>query len=510
MSRYRAAAACLGVVLVFAFSAPLQAQDLELAGYGSAPLPHKKDAKLRKAAFDAAESAALADALSHAAAQIREHDSDPADTAKHWPEYVVNKYVVSQDDQNGMATVNMKVVVNPVKLRRYLDRIHEDSAASDLKGTMVVLTYTVEGMDPNRSQLPKLHEVIISRENLLDHKNKGENVLYDSAAAGSEHSAAAGYGEQNSASRSDVARAGGLDDFLTGLHSGSALARSDQNQTSGIAAGAQEQDSKSASATTYRKDFHDDALTVASRDYVRVTDYADNTKKAGSLTNEVRVQLEGMFQKAGLDLSNYEMRLAGLEFGSDEDLENVVLDHVAQDPKLEDNDYVAIAVNRLTPVDAQHRFTASVTYRVIRKGDGHLVLPSTQVLGDSGPQPSDDYGRGIATQIALSRAAAELPGQIEDAVHQANRTSARAAAANVYKIQVVNLTDPAPASALEQAMRNAGYSVSSSYRSASHSVDITVQLNGRAVSDVRSLISRNLAQFDIVSLDNQKAVLSGR
>jgi hypothetical protein len=511
MLRFRIVTACLGVALALTSSAPLRAQNLEVAGYGSAPLPHKKDAKLRKSAFDAAESAALADALSHAAAQIRERDSNPADTANHWPEYVVNKYVVSQEEQNGIAVVNLKVVVDPERLRRYLDRIHDDSAVQSLEtNNMVVLAYTVEGMDPNRSESPKLHEVIVSRERLLDHRNKGEKVLYDNDSADSRHTAAGGYQAYDSAGRSEVARASGLDDFLTGLHTGSALARSDQNQASGVSAGAQVQDSDSANSTTYRKDFHDNALTVASRDYVRVTDYADNTKKTGALTNEVRVQLEGMFQKAGLALRNYPMRLAGLEFGSDEDLEDVVLTQVAQDPAVDDNDFIAIAVNRLTPVDASHRFTASVTYRVIRKGDGRLILPSTHVLGDSGAQVSDDFGQGIATQVALSRAASQLSGQIEDAVRQASRASARAAAAGTYTIQLVNINDAEAAATLEQAMRNAGYQATSIYRQASRSANITVQLNGRGVAQVRSLVSRNVGQFDIVSLDDRKAVLSGR
>ena len=511
MRKIRIAAAYLSAALALTVSSPLLAQNLELAGYGSAPLPHKKDPKLRKSSFESAESAALADALSHAAAQIRERDSNPADTAKHWLEYVVNKYVVSQEDQNGMAVVNMKVIVDPEKLRRYLDRIHDDSVVHSLEtNNMVVLAYTVEGMDPNRSQSSKLHEVIISRERLLDHKDKGERVLYDSDSANSQHASAAGYQAYDTAGRSNLARGGGLDDFLTGLHTGSALARSDQNQASGVSSGVQVQDSDTANATTYRKNFHDNALTIASRDYVRVTDYADNTKKTTALTNEVRVQLEGIFQKAGLVLINYKMRLAGLEFGSDEDLEDVVLTQVAQDPSIDDNDFIAIAVNRLTPIDASHRFTASVTYRVIRKGDNRLILPSTHVLGDSGAQASDDFGQGTATQIALSRAATELPGEIEDAVSQASRASARAAASGTYTIQVVNINGAETASMLEQAMRNAGYSATSTYRQTSRSANITVQLGGHNVSQVRSLLSRNLGQFDIVSLDDRKAVLSGR
>ena len=108
-------------------------------------------------------------------------------------------------------------------------------------------------------------------------------------------------------------------------------------------------------------------------------------------------------------------------------------------------DCMAIALNRLTPADpATHRFTAQVTYRVLRVGDGELLLPDKNVVADSGDQVSDDVARTVVTELALNKASDILPGEITRAMRQNQRTEARVSttSASEYLVRIDNVDKP--------------------------------------------------------------------
>jgi hypothetical protein len=508
-------------VLVGVLSGLLGAEDLSVAGHGTAIVAKVSKKNLPKAtqdAFNAAESAAILDAISHAVYKVERRgnlgadaDSILADTARHWAEFLITKDVAGQSVQNGEAIIDLVIKVDAGKLRDYLDNIHDRPATGALdQRRVLVLAYTVEGMDPNRANGAKLHEVIVSRDRYLQHKERGEQILYDRDAAGSLQAAGASANSSSQASHSDVERAQGLSDFLTGFNQGSAMAASRDNARSDNSAQAGAIDARARDQQHLDASSHREMITVASHDYVRVTDYADLTKKGAGTTNEVRTMLEGMFNKAGLQPRYYNMPLMGLEFATEDDLSDAVLTRIAQDPNVDDEDFVAIAVNRLTPLNPAHEYTSVINYRVMRKSNLDELLPSKNVRGDSGLQPSDDYGRSTATEIAVERAASVLPAELKVAIDRATRSAAREAGPSAtYSVRVENIASMADSASLKEALRAAGFAVRSSYKSNSRSENITVELNGRLPSEAIRVIEKNTGSFDVASMDDHSAVLSG-
>jgi hypothetical protein len=506
----------LSVFLGLLTVVPLVAEDITGTGHGTAPVaavPKKQLPKATQQALSAAESAALTDAVTHAIYKLERRanlGADPeqilVETAQHSGDFVVNKEITRQSVDNGIATVDLTLTIDAGKLREYLDSVHDTAQTRKLdQRHVMVLTYTVEGMDPNRAEPAKLHEVIIAQDRYLHHREAEGNVDYNRDNAASVQGAEAQANSSRQAQRTDVVRA----DFLTGLRQRSAAAgssasasRDDSAQAAAIDARMRDQEALHAAG---RKEL----TTIATSDYIRVTDYADLTKKGAAQTNDVRALLEGIFHNAGLPTRFYNLKLMGLEFATEDDLSDAVLTSVVQDPNVDDNDYVAIAVNRLTPVNAAHEYTSVITYRVIKKGNGDELLPSKNVRGDSGVQPSDDYGKSVATEIAVNRAAAVLPGELKHAVDDLTRSAARdAGPVSTYSVRVDNVSSMAASDGLKQALRAAGFTVNDSYRGASRSETIIIQLNGRSPSEARAVVERNIAGFDVTSLDERSAILS--
>ena len=250
-----------------------------------------------------------------------------------------------------------------------------------------------------------------------------------------------------------------------------------------------------------------------STQYHKLVVYADTTKKGAGRTNEVRAKLGEILKSSGLTTNFYDINLMGREFANEDALYHEILNSLKQDPNVKPEDCMAIALNRLTPVDpATHRFTAQVTYRVLRVGDGELLLPDKNVVADSGDQVSDDLARTVVTELALNKASDILPGEITRAMRQNQRTEARVSttSASEYMVRVDNVTNPSATSAIKQALRNAGFVVSTQFRGAAASESITVKLNGKSGGDVSAALEQQLERYDVVSLDDHGAILKAK
>lgn len=510
----------LSVFLGLLTVVPLVAEDITGTGHGTAPVapvPKKQLPKATQQALSTAESAALTDAVTHAIYKVERRailGANPeqilAETAQHSGDFVLNKEITRESVDNSIATVDLTLTIDAGKLREYLDSVHDTAQTRQLdQRHVLVLTYTVEGMDPNRAEPAKLHEVIIAQDRYLHHREAEGNVDYNHDTAASLQGAKAQANSSREAQNSNAIRADGMDDFLTGLRQRSAAAGSSQSARSADSAQSEAIDARMREQEALHAAGRKEMTTIATSDYIRVTDYADLTKKGAAQTNDVRALLEGIFHNAGLPTRFYNLKLMGLEFATEDDLSDAVLTSIVQDPNVDDNDYVAIAVNRLTPVNAAHEYTSVVTYRVIKKGNGDELLPSKNVRGDSGVQPSDDYGKSVATEIAVSRAAAVLPGELKHAVDDLSRSAARdAGPVSTYSVRVDNVSSMAESDNLKQALRAAGFTVNDSYRGASRSETMVIQLNGRSPSEARTVIERNITGFDVTSLDERSAILS--
>lgn len=150
-----------------------------------------------------------------------------------------------------------------------------------------------------------------------------------------------------------------------------------------------------------------------------------------------------------------------------------------------------------------------MTYRVLRVGDGELLLPDKNVVSDSGGQASDDMARTVATELAMNKASDILPGEITRAMRQNRRTEVRVSmsSASEYTVRIDNVPNPAATAALKQVLRNAGFVLSTQFRGASSSESITVKLNGKPGGDVSAAIEPQLESYDVLSLDDHGAIL---
>jgi hypothetical protein len=250
-----------------------------------------------------------------------------------------------------------------------------------------------------------------------------------------------------------------------------------------------------------------------STQYHKLVVYADPTKKGAGGTNEVRAKLGEILKTSGLTTSFYDINLMGREFPNEDALYHEILISLKQDPNVKPEDCMAVALNRLTPADpTTHRFTAQVTYRVLRVGDGELLLPDKNVVADSGDQVSDDSARTVATELALNKASDILPGEITRAMRQNQRTEARVSttATTEYLVRIDNVTTPGATTALKQALRNAGFVVSTQFRGAAASESITVKLNGKSGGDVSAALEAQLEHYDVMNMDGHGAILKAK
>jgi hypothetical protein len=301
---------------------------------------------------------------------------------------------------------------------------------------------------------------------------------------------------------------GSANEKLSAQKSSASAAQWDQRSTGSV-----KEQASAAQALFHHEENAKAEFSDTSTQYHKLVVYADTTKKGAGGTNEVRAKLGEILKTSGLTTNFYDINLMGREFPNEDALYHEILNSLKQDPNVKPEDCMAVALNRLTPIDpATHRITAQVTYRVLRVGDGELLLPDKNVVSDSGDQASDDVARTVATELALNKASDILPGEITRAMRQNQRTEARVSttATTEYLVRIDNVTNPGATAALKQALRNAGFVVSTQFRGAAASESITVKLNGKLAGDVSAALEPQLEHYDVINLDDHGAILKAK
>jgi hypothetical protein len=538
----------------------VSAELLTVSGKGQAPVPAASKKEMPAAnqqALAAAQHSAQADAVAQALFQVygnrqklgAEADNIIRDVVDHSAAMILDAQVKSADVQGGVAVAEVVLKIDGKAMRDYLEHSLGLSLTQESEGKFrtFVLAYTVEGMDPNRAQPQVLkEEVTDNRQNIRDTASASAQTNAESGAASYSLDAAhtsSDQGNKTSQSQGSVNYQGSANikasaseqGVLRASDSGGSLQASGR-ASANVSGSANEklsaQQSSKSGAEWNRKDsgslkeqasaeqasFHHEEASKAeysdtSTQYHKLVVYADTTKKGAGGTNEVRAKLGEILKTSGLTTNFYDINLMGREFADEDSLYHEILVALKQDPSIKPEDCMAVALNRLTPADpATHRFTAQVTYRVLRVGDGELLLPDKNVVADSGDQVSDDSARTVATELALNKASDIIPGEITRALRQNLRTEARAStsAANEYLVRIDNVTNPGATSALKQALRNAGFVLSTQFRGAAASESITVKLNGKAGGDVPAALEQQLEHYDVVSLDDRAAILKAK
>jgi hypothetical protein len=74
-------------------------------------------------------------------------------------------------------------------------------------------------------------------------------------------------------------------------------------------------------------------------------------------------------------------------------------------------------------------------------------------------------------------------------------------------LRIDNVANPSVTVALKQALRNAGFVLSTQFRGAASSESVTIKLNGKSGGDVSSALEPLLDHYDVVSLDDHAAIL---
>jgi hypothetical protein len=548
------------LIICFCCNGVVSAEMLTVSGKGQAPVPaaSKKDMPaVNQQALAAAQHSALGDAVTQALFQVygnrqklgSQAESVIREVVDHSAAMILDTQVKSADVQGGVAVAEVVLKIDGKAMRDYLEHSLGLSLTQESEGKFrtFVLAYTVEGMDPNRAQPQVLREEVTdNRKNIHDTSSASSQTNAASEAASYSLDAAHASSDQGrkasqshgsvdyqgsaninaSASEQAALQASGSGGSLKASErtavnvSGSAKEKLSAQQSSASAAewdqrssGSVKEQASAAQASFHHEEDAKAEFSDTSTQYHKLVVYADTTKKGAGGTNEVRAKLGEILKTSGLITSFYDINLMGREFPNEDALYHEILNTLKQDPNMKPDDCMAVALNRLTPADpATHRFTAQVTYRVLRIGDGELLLPDKNVVADSGDQISDDSARTVATELALNKASDILPGEITRALRQNQRAEARAAttAASEYVVRIDNVTNPSATTALKQALRNAGFVVSTQFRGAAASESITVKLSGKSGGDVSATLEQQLERYDVVSLDDHAAILKAK
>lgn len=501
---------------------------LTVSGKGSSPVAlGRKEARAgaEEIALDRAESAALRAAFKAAVIQVfggagRETEVALDDLEANGGSIILIKQVTSSQVVGDTAQVEMTAKINADALTKYLRDRHGMSLVGMLetKFRLIVLTYTIEGVDPDKSKPIVLHEEV--RDNK---KNVQASSFARSDTAASTHSEAAslqasqassnkgsveakeqasfsGQASESASLRGDGIRAKTASSASVDAHrSASAKGNWDDRSTSTVDARNQSASSRFKHSVASGSRYSD-----TSSYYYRVTDYADPSKKGAGVSNEVKASLEGIMHRAGLTLQTADINLMGRDFKAEDDLLATCRREVALQPGIQNDDLVLVGLNRFTPVDTgSHRYTAQVTYRIIRIKDGQLFLPSQMVDGDSGPQPSDDVGRTRAVQAAMKKVEAALQGDLREAVKKAQRTEAKVS----YVVRFSNTTTPVNSGPMRQALKKAGYKVVQEFKGDAQVDLLRVELGDNTLDHLKELLESLLAGFTVKSLDDQELAL---
>lgn len=513
---------------------------LSVSGRGEMAVGGKGKAADNQLALQRAEAMAIEDALAQAVYQMygsraklgADADRIIRDVVNHKANMVLDSQVTATNVDAGKAVVELVLKIDGKAMKRYLEDSLGLSLAQETEGKfkVIVLSYTIEGQDADKSK------PLVLREEVTDDK---KNVQAASFAASSSHASASS--SQSSLQAASASSSKGSAAFQSqgsmqasrdrqsaaavegnrgsaAASSSSSAQMSAQRSSSGAAAWDNQRassiDARSsrASASSSKASASGAVFSDTSSFYHRITIYADPTKKGAGATNEVRASLGEMIEKSGLNTKFLDMDLMGRNFETEDDLYNVILSGLKRNPDVGPNDYVAVALNRCTPVNNNHRYTSQVVYRVIRIKDGDTLLPDKVILGDSGDQVSDDVGRATATKLAMHKADSLLPDELRAAVKKTQRAEKRetASASSTYVIRVDNIASPASTAAIKQALRGAGMTVSPQFRGEARSETITVGLNGKTGSDVLALLETLIDKFAVETMDERNTVLKGK
>jgi len=533
----------LARMLVFALAflvlKPISAETIKVSGHGEVTVltvkRQKDQAAINQKSLADAEGLAKQKAIRQAILQVFANqdaiqsklDAILQTAIDNSATLILDQQVVSAGIQGTTAQVDLIEQVDGKALRTLLESNFSLSStvATEGKFKIYVLSYTLEGMDPNRAQPHILHEEVVEDQKAVHADSFSDANAHSSSQASSASLAATGSmsdrgqaslnangsAHYNSGASGTAAATGsGGSGFITGSSSQnanmnastSAAANWDKTASGSLDARKQQSSSSSTQTATSGTTFGD-----TSHFYRKVVDYEDPTKKGAALSNEVRAEVEGMMTTVGFDVATLNVSMMNREFPTEDDLVSAVLNEMRANPSVAPNDYVAIALNSFTPVSAEtHQFTSKVTYRVVRVKDGLALLPAKDIAGDSGSRaPSDDIARTYAVKSAMMKVDEILPGEIKQALQKMQRTDQREAAnAAVYYVIVIdNATSLSTSAPIRNALTAAGFKVDRSINGLAKTHTLTVTLDGKTGTDVMNAIEGAMDVYDVQTMDSQ-------
>jgi len=470
---------------LFLLAPPVSGADVQnFPGHGTATAEKAtfSQAKENQKALDRAQQAALQDALQLALAKLLGAATlEPAraaslgkDLADHASTFIRDQSVTEARMDGLNAIVNLKLRVDLGAMKDYLETKGVSlTQAFEQKFKVFVLTYTVEGMDPNRAKPQILHEEV-----RLEHQKVDAEAHEDASSEAYAHHE----GHRAVATDGDVLVAGA-------------------SHASGI--GMSSQQSSGAS------------LSAESLSYFRVTDYADPTKRGMSSSNDVKALLSGAFTREGLTVATLDAPFAGKEFASEDDFISQVLQAVRRNENVQAGagDCVAIAVNSLTPTSPRgHQFTSKVTFHFVRVQDGVNLIPADAVAKRSEALASDDEARNQSTTLAVMALNTRLPDNIRKGLQRLQREAATAAPAQagVYLIEIQNLQDRSILVKVKQYLRQENFVFKSDSRAGGTVENLTLTLGTRTPEEIKDILDGLPNTLELLSKDDHGAKLRVR
>jgi hypothetical protein len=550
----------LGILAGLLLTRPAFAEVLSVSGRGEAAVravSKKAVPYENRAALARAEDAAVKDALAQGVFRVygdRAKLGDRADqiltdVAAHSANLIKDRETTRADIADGRAFAEVVLHVDGRALRDYLENSLGLSLVQEAEGQfrVFVLTYTVEGMDPSRTEPTVLREEITDNRknvNSSNHSSSSADSSAKSEAASRQGSASASDkgslsaksegsldASQKSSGSAHAAgavsgNASGPDGSLSLSEKGSASAEG--KSSSAIKASAKESvdlsydskqavavDARSASASSSSKQRSQagSSFTDTSTQYHKFVIYADTTKKGAGATNEIRAKLGELLKASGFVTAFADLPLQGRAMANEDELYRTILVEMRARPEIRREDYVAVALNRFTPLaGSPPRYTAQIVYRIIRLGDGQILIPDNVVTADSGDRASEDEARTVATELAMMKVDDVLPREVASALKQLQRSAKReaVAAATTYMIRIDNIGTPTATRQVKTALRSAGFAIDPQFRGEARTESISVTLNGKSGDEVVAALEPVVGPFDVLSLDSKAAVLKGR
>ena len=482
--KFRPIPALILPALILACAPALLGGDVQsFAGHGTAPAQKSTfgQAKENQKALDQAQQVAVQDALQQAVVKLMGVSQlEPGklaslgkDLADHSSTFIRDQAVTESRMDGLTATVNVKLKIDFTAMKEYLEGKGISLTQNfEAKFKVVVLTYTAEGVDPDRSKPQVLHEEV-----RLEHQSVDAQKHQDSSSAGYAHQ----QGQQHHAS-------GGMGAMGGAAH----------------AAGSGHAQAQSSGAS----------LSAQSLSYMRITDYADPSKRGTSSGNEVRSLISGALTREGLSVITIEVPFAGQEFRSEDEFVNQVLASVRKHAEVRPEDCVAIAVNSLTPASARtHQWTSKVSFHFARVQDGLNLIPADAIVKRSeASMATDDEGKTQATTMAIAAMNTQLPLNIRKGLQRLQREAASAtpATSGVYLIEIQNIQDRSVLVKVKQYLRQENFTFKSDARAGGTVENLTLTLGSRSPEEIKDVLDGLPNTLELISKDDNGAKLRVR